>query len=339
MDKELKARLADLQADYSANTGKRFEHFYCPFLFSDEETLLCKGHVVNEAFENSSRAWVVQRADVDNFFGSRFEADFTVIQHARGNHAAQLLTDRELRKKLGPKILVDGREVGYFLAQEEVPEHFTKLIIEGDIQAVIGLKMNRTEAVAAQESDWQVEISKDLRLPALASLIKAAYLTNFSLFGYRYALSAAGHFVGRQILGEFFLQNRHRPRTEIPNSAARFFREFGHMVRPVAENTINSQGTITDRVVIVCWASSGFPWATIVFVRTGDLIHAVMLPVSDHVESLPTFLGFMRNDNDSIATSVAKFVRGVDGSSWELARESKRTHWPKNYTWEPDATD
>ena len=65
-------------------------------------------------------------------------------------------------------------------------------------------------------------------------------------------------------------------------------------------------------------------------------MHAVMLPVSDHVESLPIFLDFMRNANESITTRVAKFTKRDNGSAWELARESKRTHWPKQYTWEVD---
>jgi hypothetical protein len=334
MDEQLRARISELQADYSVNTGKRFEHFFCPILFSDADTTLCKGHIVNEAFRDSARAWVVQRSDVDNFFGSRFEADFTVLQTARGTHAAEVLTNKKLRRDLEPKIVVDGKEVGFFLSREEVPEHFTKLIIEGDIKATLGLKMNRATAIAAQESNWEVEFSKDLRLPALVSLIKAAYLTNFSLFGYRYVLSAAGHFVGRHILGEFFLQNHSKSKDEVRKSAAKFFREFGHIVRPVSSNTIGLRGTITDRTVIVCWASSGFPWATIVFVRTGYLLHAVMLPVSDHLDSLPTFLDFMSNRNESIATRVARYIQRGEGNFWELAREGNRTQWPKQNTWE-----
>ncbi len=321
------------------NTGKKFDHFFCPILFSDEDTPLCKGHIVNEAFKSSSRTWVVQRADVDNFFGSRFDADFTVIQAAQGRHAAEVLTNKNLQKKLDPKLFVDGKEVDFFFAREEVPGHFTRLIVEGDLQATIGLKMNRAEALAAQEGDWRVEFSKDLRVPALVSLIKAAYLTSFSLFGYRYVLSSAGHFVGRQILGEFFLQNRLRSKHDVLDSAAKFFREFGHMVRPVGKNTINLRGTISDRIVIVCWASSGFPWAVVVFVRTGELLHAVMLPVSDHLDSLPTFLDFMGDSNDSVATSVARYTQRQEGNFWELARESKRTQWPKNYTWDRSVTE
>jgi hypothetical protein len=72
-------KLSALRADYETVTGRPFSHFYCPILFRDEPVDLCQAHIA--AFHDSSRAGTVQRADVDNFVGSVFEADFVAMQH------------------------------------------------------------------------------------------------------------------------------------------------------------------------------------------------------------------------------------------------------------------
>jgi hypothetical protein len=67
--------------------------------------------------------------------------------------------------------------------------------------------MHPTNVLTAAGKHWEIEISRDVRIPMMVSVIKAAHLTLFEMLGYRYALSLAGYFVGRQILGEFYLQN------------------------------------------------------------------------------------------------------------------------------------
>src|SRR4029077_15106021 len=305
-----------------------FEHFYCPILFIDEDVSLCEGHIVNEAFDDSPRAQIVQRKDVDNFYGSKFEAEFTVLQDFQRWQESDFITNSTLRRKLAPVILAGGKRVDFFVAQKEVPPEFTPVIVEGDVSALIGLKMDFGEALAVQEAGWAVEVGKDLRLPALVSLIKAAYLTCLSLFSYRYVLSSAGRFVGWEILGRFFAQNYSRPKSMVLDTAANFFREYAHMVRPVEGNSFGFQGTISDRTVLACWSGSGFPWAIIVFIRTGSLLHAVMMPVFGHVEAVPTFLGFLSNSNDSIGVRVARLTNEDNRRFWEVGRDS-RMQWPK----------
>ena len=51
-------------------------------LYKDEDVALCKAHVINQASQNVSRVWTVQRQDIDNFHGSNFEADFVLLQDA-----------------------------------------------------------------------------------------------------------------------------------------------------------------------------------------------------------------------------------------------------------------
>lgn len=73
MDADTRRKLDELRSDYRAVVGSPFSHFFCPIVFLDEDVDLCRAHIVNRAFPESSRSWTVQRTDVDNFYGSTFE--------------------------------------------------------------------------------------------------------------------------------------------------------------------------------------------------------------------------------------------------------------------------
>ena len=202
MSDEVRAKIEKLQADYQEVVGRPFNHFYCPILFQDKDVCLCKAHIVNQAFHNSSKAWTVQRKDVDSFFGSNFEADFVALQYARTRSPAEIFAQKDLHKKFDPKIVMDGKQVDYFIATGQIPKQFTAIEFEQEGRPVlkIGLKISPKAVVASVNSKWALDISKDMRIAAMVSLIKSAHLTLFEMLGYRYALSSGGEFVGRQIL-------------------------------------------------------------------------------------------------------------------------------------------
>ena len=81
----LKTHVARLNVDYTGVSGSPFYHFFCPILYRDEDTKLCRAHVINAAFRDSDRSCTVQRADVDAFYGSLFEAEFLAIQEKDRN--------------------------------------------------------------------------------------------------------------------------------------------------------------------------------------------------------------------------------------------------------------
>ncbi len=56
-------------------------------------------------------------------------------------------------------------------------------------------------------------------IPTLVSLIKTAHLSLFHLLGYRYAAFPSGRFIGRDIVGNFFLANASKPRRGVLSSA------------------------------------------------------------------------------------------------------------------------
>lgn len=323
----VQSKLKKLKAGYSQIKGQPFTYFYCPVLFKDENVELCQAHIINLAFPNSSREWTIQRKDVDNFYGSNFEADFVDIHYGQEGYSDYALIDKKLTKRLKPKILVDNQPVDHFFSTGDVPDNFTPVTFENNGETIqIGLKISPEDFLAKADKVWEIEVSKDLRVSSMVSLIKAAHLTLFEILGYRYALSAGGHFVGRDILGSFFIQHRDNPKTEVLKAALPYFREFAHMVRPIHSMAIDLKGTIVDHLLHICIGHNNVPWAMIVYVVASGEFHAVMIPIFDQPYAVERFLNFLKSDEDSsIEVLLGRFVQ----DHWEVGKDLVRLDWPK----------
>ena len=327
MNAELNFKLDKLRTDFEQTQGQPFEHFFCPILFRDENIELCKAHIVNQAFSDSSPIWTVQRKDVDGFYGSNFEADFMAIQYNLEQSLGDAITNKKLSQLLRPEILLDGKAVDFFIARGEVPKDFTRMEFDnnGEISH-FALKMKPEDVQSASNRVWELSVSKDVRLAAFVSLIKSAHLTLFEMLGYRYALSVGGRHIGRDILGEFYLKNKDKPRSEVIRNANSFFREFEHMVRPIQTIDIALEGTITDRYVFACLGKDNQPWAILVFVNIFQSLHAVLMPIFDNAEMVNTYLSFLHNKNENLDISLCYF----DGEHWEIDEVVQRIYWPKD---------
>src|SRR2546428_615997 len=144
--------LEKLRADFLEVTGKPFTHFYCPILQADEPGDLCMGHIVNKGFPDSPEDEVLQREDVDNFYGAQFESAFVAMRIQAAKSISEVFTDRTLSDQLKPTILVDNKPVPYFRIGANAPQSFVRLNIEDNGQTVqIGLKMSPDEALAAAD--------------------------------------------------------------------------------------------------------------------------------------------------------------------------------------------
>lgn len=99
------------------------------------------------------------------------------------------------------------------------------------------------------------------------------------------------------------------------------------MVRPVISCNIDIQGTISDRLLLICRGSSGSFWAMIVFLRISQQLHAAMIPVSDQANAIATFMEFLKNENDSIEVNICHFLQSQ--GQWEINKNSIRLVWPK----------
>lgn len=326
-DTGLEKRLEELRADFASLTGAPFKHFFCPILFVDEDAALCKGHVVSQAFPNSARRWTVQRKDVDSFYGSHFEADFTTLLYKEGDTPASVLFDKKLSRSFDVTITVDGEPVDHYFAKGDIPKHFTGFELhkdDGD-SVLLGLKMNPKSAFEKADQQWETWVSKDFRVPALVSLIKAGYLTLFSMLGYRYALSVDGLLVGCHVLGQFFKRNVGKPKEVVLDDARGFFGPYAHMVRPVLKTNLQFAGTVADGNMFLCRSFSGEPWAVVVFIRTSQQLHAVLLPLTESEAAYRAFVSFLHNDETTLRANFLKFER----DHWTTNPKPVTLEWPK----------
>lgn len=325
MNDKVKTKLETLNADFKSVTGRPFAHFYCPILFRDERTTLIQAHIVNEAFSNSSRRWTIQRRDVDNFFGTLFEADFTVLQERGKHEPIDIISDKVLSRKLKPKIFADGRLVEHYRPDGKIPESHSKITIqkEGYPEVHLAFKVNPSEMLRTFDARWEIGIRRDLRLSAFVSLLKTAHLTLFELVGYHYALSSGGLFMGRDVLGKFFDQARNLDRSAILKAAVTHFAEFVNLMRPMLKAPPELKGTISDGLLYLCTGTPK-PWAIMVLVRTGDKMHAVLVPVLEDAESAARFANFLRTSPPRFEIRLARYTNG----EWQITPDTRTVEWP-----------
>jgi hypothetical protein len=328
MKRKVVKRLDELRQDFACVVGQPFSHFFCPILFVDESAELCEAHIVNKAFDGVSRRWTLQRKDVDSFFGTVFEASFVDLQFNKPGMVYETLIQPNMHSRFRPKIIINGSEVEHFVAKGPIPKEFAELHFELDQRTVrLGLKMPKKNLALKSDFDLQFEVSRDLRVPAVISALKAAHLTMFELLGYSYALSTGGEWLGR-LLGTFYMENVGREKKDVLHNAESYFRPFSSMVRPVLAAPSAITGTIDDKWVHLCWldgTSNHSLWGFVIYVRTAGMIHAILLPVLDHEAGAKRFAQFIGSQGDSFEVSIARLT----DTRWEVQKERKRVQWPQ----------
>lgn len=325
MNAQMQRRLEELRTDHETATGSSFKHFLCPILFRDDDTELCRAHVINKSFQESDRSWTVQRADVDAWYGSMFEADFLAIEMKDQPIIEEALSDSDMARRFRPRLRVDGEAVPYYLRDGPVPDTHTAVQLEVSGQSVqLGLKLSEDELLASRDAKWEFEIEKDLRVPALASVLKAAHLTMFHLLGYRYALSAGGLFLGKQVLGDIFLKTRGMTRSRTLEVAEDHFRQFVNMVRPVVEPTQDFTGTITDRLVHFFIQGQQI-WACQIVVRNGDQRHVAVVPILEDEHAAARFASFLASPSMRVQVRSGQ----LNHDRIELSPTLHTIEWPE----------
>jgi hypothetical protein len=325
-------RLEELRSDFAEVTGRPFTHFHCPVLFRDEPAELCEAHVINGAFPRTSRRVTVQRKDVDDFFGSKFEADFVLLAE-RGKHDLRdVLADPSVARRLRPQLFADGQAVAYYRPHDEIPSAHTPIVVErpGAEPVRLALKVEPSQALALVDAKWEIVFQKDVRLGSLVSLLKAAHLTLFELMGYRYALSAGGRFLGWDVLGKFLTDSRNLSREEVLAAGVRHFTEFVNLVRPMVYPPEGLSGTISDGQIYLC-TGTPLAWAIMVFVKVDDQMHAVLVPVLEDAESAGRFVRFLK-EPESVRFEIR--LGEFAGDRWNVAKTTRVIDWPTAGLWD-----
>ena len=323
--------LKALREDFASIEEKPFNYFFCPILHEDAEVPLCMGHVINEAFSNSFRGSVVQRQDVDSFFGAIVEADFTNTVRAKSAPAGVALLDPEMSKKLQQKIIVNEEEwKTYTYRGSSTPQHSKVLFHLGDgavLRRVV--KKSPAEIDALESRTFEMTIGKDCRVAALVSLVKAAHLTLFKLLGYAYALSAPGIEIGRDTLGKFYRLHKGKSAAEVKEVAKAFFQPYANMMRSIVGFSGEPPtGTVEDGQARVCFSPSGKMFGLIVCVRTDRRYHAVLMPGFSEPEGAAAYFDFLRNDCQSLHVGNCQIDAGMQRML--VSEQAKVIQWPKS---------
>lgn len=269
------------KADFEELGDGSFEHFYCPILLRDENVELCRGHIVNKAIPNCCRKTVIQRKDIDGFYGSLLESHFATAIKAKQTVAASMIFDAVLRREIPWTIKVDGREIEvYDPTKGKSPSHPTVQIQSGT-GSVLNLAMKIAEGELPSAGSLNVIVDRSYVPEATASLLKAAHLTMFEIFGYRHIFCPSGLMVA-EILRTFYEENAGRPRKDQASAAKEYFPKHAGMIIPLGGYSKELlRGSIEDRRFIVCVGSSGSWYALGVFVRTDETMHIVLMPPDD----------------------------------------------------------
>ena len=328
----MEQRKAALKRDFESVTEKSWNHFYCPILHRDEDAELCRAHVINEAFREADRSWTVQRADVDNYYGSLFEADFVAMDKKDDPIVEEALVDKDVARQFRPKFVLDGDVKEHYIPSDvdSVPEGHTTFAFHLDDSIVpYTLKLAPEQVTQSLDGRWEVLVDKDIRLAALVSLLKCAHLTLFHLLGYRYALSSGGLHLGREILGRFYLKTRGLPREKAIEIAKFHFKPYASVVRPVISMSADFKGTLTDGYFYAC-GSGANPWGLGILIKFSGQTHMVIVPTLQDADSAVTFSNFLDSSFPRIEARTGRILP----DRFELSTESHMMEWPET-TFDP----
>jgi hypothetical protein len=328
---EMTKQLARLRADYVEVEKKPFRRFYCPIMGQDHENAdLCLGHVINQKIPNSSRKTIVQRKDVDGFYGRLLEPAFITIMQMQNQSKGENFYNREIRKKVRLEILINGEVCEYYEDRGlPVPPRFTVRSFSskqcGDLKIVFKKPPHEFD----KPLTWKFRMAHDARIETIGSLLKAAYLALFRIMGYRFALSAGGLEIGYNVIGRFFREHRNATTKNARRAAGLFFRQYVNLVRPVANyNGALPAGTLDTGKGHMCSNANDFLFASLVYVRMDKHVAAVLMPAFHDVPSAAAYVDFLKNKDQRLL--LREFTYSEDTDKVHINHKAVSKVWPKD---------
>ena len=284
--------------------------FLCPILMKEEVTVLCRGHITPKSIGGTGT--VLQRQDVDSFFGSFVEADFGHGVNTRG--------------------LSFEDTIKYMLNKH--PSSRLKWLIRGDDGSESQVKLRRidNEALAIYgdakiaEGTQELGLSFDLRYPTLLSCLHSVHLGQFQKLGYSYANSNAGRYIARLLADVFYAFGGKRRTDCADEELERLCFTHRNMVRPVLGHLSQVDQRLLDQPFewfIAAWDRDVL-FATIHFLRAGDQWNAIMVYNLEPSTLLLTTALVVSQRPLSFATSLGWF----NGERIEVGPPGERISWP-----------
>ncbi len=195
-------QLKILNADYAATLRKPVRRFVCPITLRDDPgALLCDGHILNKSIKTAARKTIVQREDVDNYFGKTIEPELVAYLNI------PIATPKELIAR-GRDLTVsmsNGEKVPAFFANKNSRPKLPRISLLGKDGETIVSPYLRTDYIEPKlHKDIQVEWLMAFTDSALlGSMLKSAYLAAFHILGYLYVHMDAGDHLRKALAGFF----------------------------------------------------------------------------------------------------------------------------------------
>jgi hypothetical protein len=319
VNSEISREVEILREDYERVREKPFQHFFCPVLLDDCPGELCMGHVVNQSIPNCSRERVVQRKDIDGFFGSLFESKFSAVINAKPKDVHDAITDEKLRRLMPFEVKLDGSMVQHYHVKGDKATKDPLVCFRDSHGKILNLALKVSdETMISGAGRLEIEMSFDIAADATATLLKAAHLTLFKMLGCEHVFSPGGYDLAK-ILQKFYLTNRDLSRGEQVKNGKEYFAAFSGMIIPVKGYNRNVvKGTIEDSRLLVCIGTSGAWFAVGVLVRIDNRMFVVLL-APDNESSMDTYTDFVK--------SMSKPSFNYKLIEFSPASESEIAHW------------
>ncbi|MCY2987543.1 MAG: hypothetical protein NTY19_06725 [Planctomycetota bacterium] len=323
---DLQHRVEMCRQDFEAERGRPFDHFFCPILHCDQDVELCKGHVIPDAF-GTCRAWVPQRKDVDNFFGSVAEADFLGVVQDRGKSPFDLWIDRKTRSRHRPRLEHQCVNLDYYFPKRVDPVAGQTIVHvagdQGERLCDVVVKASRDQMMNLVGEQLQIVIDQNFRAAIVASVLKAAHLTLFKMLGYRYVFSAGGQYLA-DILSRFYLLNHGSTQNVSDEVLSKYFGPLGCMISPMMVRSGTApQGTVLDNQVLACVGATQGVFALGVVVKAADDLFCVFLPPNEG-KAIDTYSGFLLEPPRSVLVKILRYYPGEaeETSCWEIGPDA-----------------
>ena len=239
----LGTNIEELRVDYESVTGKPFRYFYCPILHVDEDVTLTKGHVVSESLGGKAR--VLQREDVDQGFGSFFEAEAAdAIRHGLDDSPLDLALKgdpvemKQLARRFSFRLLFEGTEKALDASFRKKGEKGGFYVSTDELKDALGKDAERRTFRGA------LGVELDARSSILVTSLRTSHLAWFRHCGYRYVFSNEGRFLAsvlESIYGKFIGPRRGPNRSKkgsliaerVKREVDEYCFQFANLIRPV----------------------------------------------------------------------------------------------------------
>lgn len=268
----LNAQVVELERRIgNSEVGNQHVRFCCPILQVEEVTEVCKGHIRPRSVGGGT--WVVQRKDVDNFFGSFAEANF--------NHGVKLrsMEFEDAVKYVNAHRLAAPAKLTMIDDEGNEANIRPIKIVEGMQKVVVRPKQPAFNA----NGQMKVRMDFDVRYESLLTCLHTTHLGLFKVNRYNYVFSGAGDYLALLLGNVFrrFAKSRTNKKRDIQadrRTLAEMCQCHKNMARPLLnpEVFIDEVREHTFRSFMVCWCN-GFPFASMHIVQADSEWNAVMV--------------------------------------------------------------